>query len=224
MSAAVNISPDGGFARRGMTWLRAHGPGFILEAAVNFALPLLIYSALHGRWGDAHALLAASAPPIVWSIVLFLRAGRVDALSLLVLAGIALSLLAFLGGGSARLLALREKFVTLAIGMAFLISAAIGKPLIYPLARATMARRSAAEAEAFDARRDHAAVRRTIMVMTLVWGFGLVAEFCLGAALLFVLPIGQYLAVSPVLGYGTIGGLVLWTAVYRRRRERGREG
>ena len=65
---------------------------------------------------------------------------RLDALSLLVLAGIVLSLLAFFGGGGPRMLQLREKLVTGVIGLAFLASAAVGRPLIYELARAGMAR------------------------------------------------------------------------------------
>ena len=106
------------------------------------ALPYAVYSALQPRLGDVRALLASSAPPILWSIVEFARNRRVDALSLFVLAGIALSLLAFIGGGSVKFLQLRENLVTGAIGLVFLGSAAIGRPVIYELAVAGAARRS----------------------------------------------------------------------------------
>ena len=53
-----------------------------------------------------------------------------DALSVLVLAGIALSLLAAIGGGDARWLQLRENLASAMIGLAFLGSAAIGRPLM----------------------------------------------------------------------------------------------
>ncbi|HEX5419075.1 MAG TPA: hypothetical protein VFY39_03680 [Gammaproteobacteria bacterium] len=59
-----------------------------------------------------HALMAASAPPIVWAIAEFARRRRIDALSILVLAGVGLSLLVYLSGGSVRVLQLREKLVT----------------------------------------------------------------------------------------------------------------
>lgn len=188
-----------------------------LDMAVNVGAPYLIYDWVQPSWGDVNGLLAAALPPILWSLGEFLIRRRLDALSLMVLAGIALSLLAFLGGGSARFLQLREKLVTLAIGLAFLISAAVGKPLILPLARASMARRSPKDLAQFDAVRDQAALRRMMMVMTLVWGTTLVAEFCLGAALIFVLPIRDFLIVGPVLTYGTLGLLSLWTFAYRRR-------
>ena len=81
-----------------------------------------------------------------------------------------------LGGGGARFLQLREKLVTGVIGLAFVGSAVIGKPLIYELARATMRRKSEVEAQEFEALQVHAGFRRTMMVMTWVWGLGLLAD------------------------------------------------
>jgi hypothetical protein len=156
----------------------------------------------------------------LWSVGGFIRNRQVDALSMLALIGIALSIVAFFGGGSARFLELREKLVTLAIGLAFLGSAVIGKPLIYPLARATMARQSKESAAAFDAKRNEATVRYTVMVMTWVWGIGLLADFALSVLLIYTLSIEQYLIVGSIIGYATIGGLSLWTILYRRHRER----
>lgn len=192
----------------------------LLDLAVNFAVPVLIYDQTHGRWGDVRALLASSVPPLLWAMGGFLRNRRVDALSILAMAGIALSLLAFFGGGSVQLLQLREKMVTLLIGLAFLGSAAIGKPLIHPLARATMARESAQALADFDSRRNDALLRHTVMVMTLAWGFGLLADFGISVLLILSLSAANYLVVGPILGYGMIGGLTLWTMLYRRYRTR----
>lgn len=77
-----------------------------VEACINFGLPLLIYDRLAPHSGDVVALMASSLPPLLWSLAEFARRRRIDALSMLVLAGIALSLLAMLGGGSVRLLQL----------------------------------------------------------------------------------------------------------------------
>ena len=87
-----------------------------IEGLVNFVLPFVIYELARRPFGDVRALLAASAPPIVWSLVEFARKRRIDAVSMLVIAGIALSLLAFIGGGGARFLQLRENLVTGLIG------------------------------------------------------------------------------------------------------------
>ena len=202
------------------TFIRERGAGIGLEILVNFVLPFLIYDFSKKSLGDVHALMASSAPPLGWTIIEFLRKRRVDALSLLVLTGIALSLLAYLGGGSVRFLQLREKMVTVTIGLIFLGSAAIGRPLIYQLARATIMRRSPSELGDFEAMRDNTYFRRTMMIMTLVWGFGLVAEAAVAVCLVLVLSVRDYLLVGPVVGYGTMGGLSFWTYWYSRRQRR----
>jgi hypothetical protein len=191
-----------------------------IELLVNFLLPYVIYVKAEAGIGQVRALLAASLPPILWSVIEFARKRRVDAVSILVLAGIVLSLLAFLGGGSARLLQLRENLVTGLIGLVFLGSAAIGRPLIYQLARAGTLRKSQAEAERFEALRDKQHFRHGMTIMTLVWGFGLLFQTVVACLLVFRISIPHYLLVSPILGYGTMGGLALWTFWYVKRMKR----
>ena len=96
--------------------------------------------------------MAASVPPVAWSVIGFLRERKLDALSILVLAGIALSLLAFAGDGGIKVLQLRENLVGGVIGLAFLGSAAIGRPLIDLLAQARMRRGAPEKAAALEAR------------------------------------------------------------------------
>ena len=201
-------------------YLRKNGVHVLLEALVNFILPFVIYNYAEAPLGEVRALLASSVPPIVWSLVEFVRHRRVDALSLLVVSGIALSLLAMLGGGGVRFLQLREKLVTGVIGLAFLGSAVMGKPLIYELARASMRRKSEGEAQQFEALQVHAGFRRTMTVMTLVWGLGLLADVAVSVVLVFVLSIREYLIVNPILGYGMMGTLSLWSFFYGQRAKR----
>jgi len=199
-------------------WLRRNWLRVGLDLAVNFAAPVLIFGWAQPQWGEARALLASSVAPVLWGIGTFARERKADALSVIALAGISLSLLTFLGGGSAQLIALKEKMVTLLFAFAFLGSAMIGKPLIYPLARATMARQSKEAAENFDRRRDEAPVRYTVTVMTWVWGLGLLADALLSILLVYSLPMRLYLIAGPLLSYATFGGLAAWTFLYRRYR------
>ena len=194
--------------------------GLAVEAGVNFALPLLIYDQVAPRSGDVVGLLASSAPPVLWSLIELVRRRRVDALSMLVLTGIVLSLLAMLGGGSARFLQLRENMVSALIGLVFLGSAAINRPLIYQLARAGLARKSQTDVAAFDARKESPRFRRVMMIMTLTWGIGLLASSALACVLVFALCIHDYIIAGPVVGYGTMGLLGLWTARYSRSAQR----
>ena len=210
-------------AERIRAFVRNQGPNIAVEALVNFLGPYLIYTWAKPHVGDVRALLASSAPPILWSLIEFARHRRVDAVSMLVLGGIALSLLAFFGGGG-QFLQLREKLVTAIIGLIFLGSALIGRPLIYQLARAGIARRSPSEVKDFEDMRDNIHFRRVMMVMTLVWGIGLTLDAAVGCVLVFALTIPQFLIVSPILGYSTMGSLGLWTWWYSNRaRRRGRE-
>jgi hypothetical protein len=195
----------------------------VIELCVNVVLPYLVYVLLGARIGQVHALLAATLPPILWSVIEFARNRRIDAVSIMVLAGIVLSLLAFFGGGSARFLQLRENLVTGLIGLAFLGSAAIGRPLIYQLAHAGELRKSPADANRFEALREKPRFRRAMTVMTLVWGFGLIGQTIVACVLVFRISIRHYLIVSPILGYGTMGGLALWNFWYvKRMKKRGR--
>ncbi|MFI4935190.1 MAG: VC0807 family protein [Caulobacterales bacterium] len=199
-------------------WAQQNALATVVELVVNFALPFAVFSLAKPSLGEVYAMMTASTPPILWSIAEFVRRRRIDALSLLVLAGIALSLLAFIGGGGAKLLQLREHLVIAVIGLIFLGSAAIGRPLIHQLARARTRRTSSLEAQVLEEVRESPIFRRAMMVMTLAWGVGLLLESAIACVLVFALTIPQFLLVSPIVGYGMLGGLTAWTYWYARRR------
>jgi hypothetical protein len=205
-------------AGRVRAWLIANSPSALLEIAVNFILPLAVYRLVHARLGDVPTLMAAAAPPMLWAVFEFIRRRRIDALSLIVMAGIGLSLLGYLGGGGVKLLQLREHLVAGVIGLAFLVSAAIGKPLIYQLSRARIRRDEGGNAGWFEAIRESPVFRRTMMVMTLAWGFGLVSLSATACALVYALSLPQFMVVSPILSTGAILGLTAWSFWYARRR------
>jgi hypothetical protein len=193
------------------------------DVLVNIALPFLIYKLAQPRLGDVGALICSSAPPILWSVSELVRNRRVDGLSALALAGIALSLLATLGGGSVKFLQLREKLVTIVMSFVFLGSAAIGRPLMYELIRAYLARAGDPDVKRVESLKGESEFRAAMTTMTLVWGFGLLADAAASIALLYVLSVPAYLVVNPIIGYATIGSLTLWNIWYGRRRRRQRE-
>jgi hypothetical protein len=203
------------------SYMRTNGVGIGIEVLVNFVGPFVVFDLTKPALGDAGGLIASSAPPIAWSMIEFARRRRVDALSILVLISIALSLLAFIGGGGVRFLQLREKLVTGLIGLVFLASAAIGRPLIYELARATTMRRSPSQTAELEALRHNAGFRRMMTIITLVWGGGLVVEAALAGVLVLTMSVREFLLVGPVVGYAWAGGLILWSLYFvRRQRQR----
>jgi hypothetical protein len=196
-------------------------PGFVAELAVNFVLPWLAYRLALPHLGETRALLASAAPPVIWSLVELARFRRVDALSVMVVAGIVLSVGAMALGGSPRMLLLRESLVSGAVGVAFLLSLGMRRPLIFYLARATVAREMEGGAQRFEALwRERPAVVSSMRLMTVVWGVGLTAEMVLRAWLAMTWPIERFLAMSPFIGYGIYGALALWTLHYRRTMRR----
>jgi hypothetical protein len=207
---------------RGIEFLRQRGGGIAVELLINFVLPYVIYDRAKPHLGEVGALIASSAPPIIWSLVEFAWRRRVDFISMFVLAGIALSLLAMLGGGSVKFLQLRERLVTAVIGLAFVVSALIGRPLVYEFARANLKRSRSEALDDFESHRDDPYFRRVMTTMTLVWGVGLMAEAGMAAVLVWNLTVKQYLIVGPIVGYGSMGALAAWTFLYvRRARRRG---
>jgi hypothetical protein len=202
---------------RAQAFLRQNGANLATELLVNFAGPFIIYSLAKKDLGDVGALIASSAPPMVWTLIEFARHRRIDAVSILVLGGMVLSLLAMLGGGGVRFLQLRERLVTAVIGGVFLGSALIGKPLIYQLARANLQRRGSGELEGFEALSGNVHFRRVMTVMTAVWGVGLLIDAGISAVLVFALSIPAFMVASHIVGYATMGSLGLWTWWYARR-------
>jgi hypothetical protein len=187
---------------------------------VNIGLPWVVYTLASPRYGDFIALAASAAPPTLWSVYELVRFRILDALSVLVLAGIGLSALGVALGGSPRMLMMRENLLNVPVGLAFLLSAATRRPLIYYLASAVFARESAERHAAFEAawRKPH--VLRELRIMSLVWGLGLAGQGALLAWMALDWPIGRFLIVSPVIGYGTVGALGVWTYWYQGRMRR----
>jgi uncharacterized membrane protein (DUF485 family) len=192
-------------------------PGLVVEMAVNFLLPWLAYRFTLLHLGETGALIASAVPPIVWSLIELARFRRIDALSVMVVAGIVLSVAAMALGGSPRVLLLRESLVSGAVGVVFLLSLPMRRPLIFYLARATVAREMEGGAAHFEALwRERPALATSMRLMTLVWGIGLTAETALRSWMALTWPIERFLVVSPFIGYGIYGGLALWTLWYRK--------
>jgi hypothetical protein len=157
-------------------------PAFVLELLVNLLLPWLAYRLAAPHWGETGGLLASAVPPVLWSLVELARFRRVDALSVIVVLGIALSLGAMALGGSPRMLLMRESLVSGTTGVAFLASLPMRRPLVFYLARATLARETADGAARIETLwHDSPAFAGSMRLMTAMWGAGLSGETVLRA-------------------------------------------
>jgi hypothetical protein len=193
----------------------------VLDFLVNLGGPWVVYRLVEGSTSTINALLLSLIPPIIWSLLQLVWSRKLDVISMLVIAGIAATLVATLFGGNPRLLLVRESFITGIFGLVFLGSLWFPRPLLFYLAKATVAKQGGAEAQ-FAGKWSIPGFRHTFYLMTVVWGVGLIAQAVLQVILAFALSIEQDLVVSPIVGYGVYLGLFGWSFWYgKRRKERG---
>jgi hypothetical protein len=193
---------------------------YLSSLFINVALPWLAYRLAFTHWGHVGALVASALPLIAWMLWDWLRHRHFDALSALVLVGIALSLTAMTLGGGARMKALEDPMVSGMVGVAFLVSLALPRPLVFYLARSTMARESHPDARHLDTLwRERPTLAAWIRLMTLVWGLSLIGENALRTAIVWTYGVGNPHAVlaSETLRYGVYAALTAWTFWGRRR-------
>ena len=189
------------------------------ELFANFLAPYLVYQLLDAKYGDVAALIASAMPPLLWSVYELIKTRRLDAVSALVVASILFTVGATALGGSARLIQIREALVTGLVGIIFLVSLLMKRPVIFYLARAAMARNTESGARAFEAMWERPGVPRIFRLMTAVWGVGLVFQTFVMCWLAWIWPISRYLLLSPIIGYGIFGLLMVWSLWYRAKKQ-----
>jgi hypothetical protein len=169
------------------------------------------------------ALGVGAVFPMVRGIIEVSHRRRVDIIGLIVLIGVAVSVVGLALGSSPRLLLIRESFVTGALGLVALSSFAWPRPLLFYIGRQFSAGDDSAVRERFDALWERPTARRSFRVITLVWCVGWLAEFSLRVLMVLTLSIPQVLAASPLVFNGITIGLIVWTLAYAERQRRSGE-
>ena len=125
-------------------------------------------------------------------------------------------------GGSPRFILARESLLIGAIGLGLVLSVVVlPRPLMWYLLVQFVAGNDAEGRERFGADwEEHAAVRRSWRMLTLVFGAGALLESAINTVQGFSISIATYLVVSQVVLYVIVAGLVLWLVEYVRRFRR----
>ncbi|NMH98836.1 VC0807 family protein [Pseudonocardia acidicola] len=186
--------------------------------AWDVGLPLVTYYALHLLGAsDWVALLAATLVAgvrIVW-VAVRSRSANLFATLMLVVFGLGLAM-AFLSG-DARFLLLKDSITTGAVGITFLVTAALGRPLTL----AAMTVWQPAEAAELTTRfRTVPEFRHGHLLASTVWGAGLLTEAVVRIPLIYLLPIDVMVGLSTALMIAAFAGLIAWTGWYTRWAER----
>ena len=200
--------------------------GLLPSILIAGIFPFIIYQLLKSSTSvsDIEALALSAVPAIIYGIVSIVRQRQLDLIAGFTLVGIAVTMIAAFIGGDPRLFLIRESFLTVALGIASLVSLLFKRPLWFYIFRYFVSGNDPERAAAFDANWQYALFRSYIRIVTIVWGVAYLGEFILRVILVYHLSIPQFLAISPFVFYGITIGVIAFTIAYgNRTRRRGEE-
>ncbi|NUR26969.1 MAG: hypothetical protein HOV83_14190 [Catenulispora sp.] len=175
----------------------------LVSLAVNAVLPLIAFLLIRPHVGsDALALALGGAIAAGRTLFVFARRRRVDVIGLVAVTAFALSVLASLAfSGSSLPLKLDMALLIGPLGLACLVSVAVGRPLHDVVMRI---------------RRMPKANRRHSSIVTAIVGCTLVVHTLVHVVLALTLPTAVFLAASRLAGWGIIAVGAAALAIYLR--------
>src|SRR5258706_6465073 len=189
-------------------------------AVFDIVGPLVAYSLLRSAGFSAvTALVLSGVFPAAGVIIGIIQHRRVDALGVLVLAGIAVGAILGLFSHNTKLVLDEGSVPTAVFGLICLGSLATPKPLMYRLAVEFIGP-DTRQGREFTGLWQYEGFRRVFRVITAVWGAAYVAEAAARVLIVQNPPAGTALATSKVLPYAVAAVLAAWTAGYGRYHKR----
>ncbi len=128
-----------------------------------------------------------------------------------------LGLLLTFVSGDPRFLLVKESFVTGAVGIAFLVTAAVGRRPLTLAAQQSW--QPAQTAELMEEYRTDPNVRHGHRFSSTVWGVVLLAEAAIRVPLVYLLPIDVMVGVSTAMMVAVFAGLIIWNARWVARAQ-----
>jgi hypothetical protein len=188
------------------------------RALINGILPVVVYWLLRPQVGsDTIALGLAAGIPICWGVVQMIRSRRVEKLGVVVLAGF---LLAFRGSLAAKdnplPLKLYGSVIAALLGIAFLVSIALRRPLVLTLLR-ILARYEPRFLALFEKVSREPANLRRLNVVTAIIGTTLLIDAVAHATVAILLPTGSYLIVVRLVNWVIRGSGAIALICYIRK-------
>jgi hypothetical protein len=186
----------------------------------DIAGPLVAYQLLRSAGlSSVSALVLSGVLPGVAVLGGLVRYRRLDAVGVLVLAGIAVGTVLGLLSGSARLVLMEGSVPTAVFGLLCLASLRSRRPLIFRFALEFMGP-DTPRGRDFDGLWQYPGFRHVFWLFTLVWGVTYLAEAAARIVIVETTSTGTALAISKVMPYAVAGLLVAWMVLYGRRARR----
>jgi hypothetical protein len=174
---------------------------------LDLGIPLGSYYILRAAGvGLVPSLILSSVLPAARSIVGLIKQRTVNPLALLIVAVNMVSIGISFWSGDPRVMLAKDGAITSTIGIAILISAYTGRPLMTEGMRPFLVKGDSAKNAAFDLLLSTSPRFRTLeRRFSLVWGSALLAECIVRVFCAFTLPVGTMVWLSTVLTLGAIG-------------------
>ena len=182
------------------------GPAVVYYALRTLGVPELL------------ALAAAAGFALVRIAFTALRDRRFDGVAAVMAGVFGVGLVLTLITGDPRAMLAKDSVVTGAAGMVFLGSCLIRRPLMYTLIRRVLP--EPRRAEAAERRRTEPGYRRTLTLMSAVWGVILLTEAVVRVVLVYSLPVDVMFGLSHAIQFAALGLAVVWTFLYGGRLKR----
>jgi hypothetical protein len=200
--------------------LRSRLEPLAMIAVFDIAGPLVTYSMVRSAGlGTVPALLLSGVLPALGVLLGFARHRRVDAVGILVLAGVAVGTILALISGNERLILAEGSVPTAIFGFACLGSLWASRPLIFRFALEFIGA-DTPKGRDFVARWQYAEFRHVFRLFTVVWGAAYLAEAAARVVIIELASTGTALTVSKIMPYVVAALLIGWTNVYGLRAKR----
>ncbi|GAA2813470.1 VC0807 family protein [Streptomyces showdoensis] len=187
--------------------------GWTLTIGLNVVAPVLTFGALTDRgWSDFTALLLSGVWPVVDTVVHLVWHRKTDEFAVVTLFFLALTaVVSLVGAHSARALLVKDSAVTGLFGALCLATLLAPKPLMFYFGRRFSTDGTAESHAWWNGLWQFEGFRTVMRRMTIVWGVAYLVEAAARVGLSYTLSVGAMVVANPVLIYGTLGLLVLWT-------------
>ena len=182
--------------------------------------PLVVYQMLRSAGlSSVSALILSGVLPGIAVLGGLIRRRRLDAVGVLVLAGIAVGASLGLLSGNARLVLIEGSVPTAVFGLLCLVSLRSRRPLIFRFAHEFMGP-DTQRGRDFDGLWQYPGFRHAFWLFTVVWGVTYLAEAAARVVIVETTSTGTALALSKVMPYAVAGVLAAWMFLYGRRARR----
>jgi intracellular septation protein A len=189
--------------------------GFFFQYVImEITLPIILFFTLKDPLGVINATVISSVPSLLSALWTVLVKRRFEPLPYIIIGAFVIGLCLTLVYQNPNLRQIDGSVITGCIGIAYLVSLAFKRPLIYYFSRPWVTKNVPEAIKEFDVKWENPGFRKAMTVISIVWGVGFLIQAAINLALVFTINIDLLIILSPVLTYGNIGILAIWTTIY----------